>query len=75
VGLDVAEFDIPDSWVKRRVVTSGPMGTRYGADREITRPQFLTKLDAAIGYFTFSTEDPASASKRPSIGFVGPKQK
>jgi hypothetical protein len=75
VGFDVAEFDIPDSWVQQRVVASGPMATRYGKDREITRSQFRTKLDAAMGYFTFSAEESVPVSRRPSIGFVGPKQK
>jgi len=63
-GYDVKEFEIPQQWFERRVVGKSDASTTYAKHRSVTRALFLTKLDAALGYFSRSKE---------KIGFTGSK--
>jgi hypothetical protein len=77
LGFDAAEFQIPDRWLERRVLSSGSYrGTTYTKHRQIERTQFLTKLDAAIGYFTSPARraEGDEGKKSEAIGFSGPKK-
>jgi hypothetical protein len=71
VGYDIAEFQIPPSWMERPIrMTSPTMGTIRDAERSVKRELFLTKVDAVLSYFTGAF---TSGSEKESIGFRGPR--
>ena len=74
VGFDIAEFEIPDDWIKRRVASSGPRGIRYRKVREAVRSKFLSKLDAVLEYFAFTISPVSDKTPREEIGFTGRKK-
>jgi hypothetical protein len=67
IGIDVSEFRIPDSEVKRRVVSVGLQGPNYSGEKYVDKAFILTKLDAILGYFEIIT-----AEKPRGIGFHTP---
>ncbi len=75
IGLDVAEFRIPDSEVAP-IDVSGPIVISLDSGNRLTPPHYseekyidklfiLTKLDAILGYFEIITSD-----KPRKIGFT-----
>jgi len=68
VGLEVAEFRIPESLIKPRVTASwsDAQGTHhsYSDERYIAQPYILTKIDAILSYFEIITSE-----KPREIGF------
>ncbi len=68
IGVDVAEFRIPDSAVKPRITVSWMEGTiskkSYSEEKYVERSFILTKLDAILGYFEIITPE-----KPRKIGF------
>jgi len=73
IGIDVAEFRIPDSVVRPKIV--GPITSlrgrertiRYSKEKYVERSFILTKLDAILGYFEIITSE-----KPRNIGFRKP---
>jgi hypothetical protein len=66
IGIDVSEFRIPSSEVKR-VSRGGSYVTGetwYSDEKYLDKPYFLTKTDAIIGYFEIITSE-----KPRRIGF------
>ena len=66
IGIDVSEFRIPSSEVKR-VARGGSYitGERWYSDEKcVDKPYFLTKLGAILGYFEIITSE-----KPRKIGF------
>ena len=69
VGMETAEFRIPDSLVKPRITASlrgadGRSHYSYSEEKYVERSFILTKLDAILGYFEIIT-----AEKPRKIGF------
>ncbi len=68
IGIDVAEFRIPDSAVKPRITASWMEGAiskeSYSEEKYVERSFILTKLDAILGYFEIITSE-----KPRKIGF------
>ena len=68
IGLDIAEFRIPDSAVKPRITASWMEGAipkeSYSEEKYVERSFILTQLDAILGYFEIITSE-----KPRKIGF------
>jgi hypothetical protein len=73
LGFDIDEFKIPEQWLKNRVAVSGPGRTRYRKEREVHTSKFLSKLDAAVEYFSISTSTPEGVPRKV-IGFAAPEK-
>jgi hypothetical protein len=58
LGYDVTEFMIPDGQIERSQIS----GMLY-----VNRALFLSKVEAALGYFAMEQQQP-----KPAIGFRGP---
>jgi len=72
VGIETAEFRIPDSLVKPILRASwidgdGTSRDRYSEEKYIERSFILTKIDAVLGYFEIITSE-----KPRRIGFRKP---
>ncbi|MFC2008317.1 hypothetical protein ACFLT0_01330 [Chloroflexota bacterium] len=71
IGLDVSEFRIPDSEVKRQITSKHMGGGRSYTDEKYVEQSFLlTKLDAILGYFEIITPE-----KPKRIGFSTPENR
>lgn len=61
VGIETADFRIPDSMVKPKITSSWMEGGishhRYSDEKYVERTFILTKIDAILGYFEFKTSD------------------
>jgi hypothetical protein len=62
LGVDVAEFRVPEESLERRVMSKNDFGVTYAKERTMKRALFVTKLDAALGYLA---RDPG----RGNMGF------
>ena len=75
IGLDVSEFRIADSEVKRKITGrqtfvgggSHENHVSYTNEKYVDKPLILTKLDAILGYFELTMSE-----KPRSIGFRTP---
>jgi len=65
VGINTAEFRIPDSEVKPQVRAWVGDVTKYSEEKYIHRPYLLTKIDTVLGYFEIITSE-----KPKKIGFI-----
>jgi hypothetical protein len=78
LGFDIAEFQIPDQWLKYPAVSSrpGPGGreVRYGKQRKVETSKFLSKLDAVMEYFSLTTSADSGSNERRTIGFTAPEE-
>ena len=74
VGIETAEFRVPDSEVKPKVISAAPVNNssgmavgipRYSDEKYVDKSFILTKLDAILGYFEIITSE-----KPRRIGFT-----
>ncbi len=71
IGIDVAEFRVPNSLVQPRIESSWYDGSgshqSYSEEKYIDKSFILTKLDAILGYFEITMSE-----KPRKIGFSPP---
>lgn len=61
IGIDSAEFRVPDSEVKPTITSSMWDGsrnlTRYSEEKYVDKPYLLTKIDSVLSYFEIITSE------------------
>lgn len=67
IGLQVDDFDVPNSEVKPRLMVSSPSGDRYSNEKYVDKYFLLTKIDAVLNYLDLLLE-----KKPPELGFAKP---
>ena len=78
IGMEVAEYRIPDSEVKPKVTGVSPVSyiggggghVSYSEEKYVERSFILTKLDAILGYLDSLTSDKPEKPKK--MGFSPP---
>ena len=71
IGIDVAEFHIPDSTVQPRVTSTHMGGSKsYTKEKYVERSFILIKIDAIFGYFEITTSE-----KPKRIGYHKPENR
>lgn len=69
VGFDIGEFMIPASWLTTQSFSlpDSRNGAPAASNLGVSKAQFLSKIDAVLGYFELLTA--RTEEERPPIGF------